>query len=78
MCFAGCIVGVLIAMAVKMPWQVQHLFWCVLDYGRIAATGESGRVEHYRKVGAKRCRKKVFQSSFKTDCSLFFFECRLW
>lgn len=55
MCFAGFIVGVLTAMAVKMPWQVEHLFWCVLGYGRIAAADdESGRSEYYVKVDSKR------------------------
>lgn len=45
----------------------------MLDYGRIAAAGESGRLEDYMKVDAKRCRKKVFQSSLETDCSFFIF-----
>lgn len=61
MCFAGYIVGALTAMAMKMPWQVKHLFWCVLGCGRIAAaaaTAESGRLEYYMKVGCKRTNQE--------------------
>lgn len=62
MCFAGYIVGALTAMAMKMPWQVERLFWCVLGYGRIAAaaaaTAESGRLEYYMKDGSKRTNQE--------------------
>lgn len=51
----------------------------MLDYGRIAATGESGRVEHYRKVVLRDVGKKCFNLLPKQTAGLgFFLECRFW
>lgn len=46
MCFTGCAERILIVTALKMPWSVQHLFWYRLEYSRVAAAGESGRLEY--------------------------------
>lgn len=59
-CFAGCVARVLIVTSVKMPWSVQHLVWCVLDYSKVAAADESGRSEYHVKVGARVKNAQIF------------------
>lgn len=74
MCFAGCLARVLIVTAVKMPWSLQHLFWYMLCYSRVAAAGEPDRLECCMKAGA---RVKNRSESFKADCRSFVWFCLL-
>lgn len=36
-----------------MPWSVQHSVWYVLDYSKVAAADESGRLEYHVKIGGR-------------------------